>query len=319
MPETTVPIQRITVVGAGLMGHGISQVFASAGFDVAITDANPAALPKAVEGIRTILELFRENQLITRDQAEDAVRRVRTEPDLQKALDGAQYVVEAVFEDIELKRKVFGDLDRLCPPDVILTSNTSGLSANDIAQGLARQERFCVTHFWNPPHFVPLVEVVRADRRSGTTISTAVDVLRKAGKVPVVVQKDVPGFVGNRLQYALFREAVALVEQGVVTAEDVDTVVEMSFGRRYPSVGPLKTADLNGTGLFATIASYLFRDLDCAQEPHKLLKDLVAGGNVGVKSGRGFFEWTPEMAAETIRRRDLQLIRFLQQDQAENT
>lgn len=310
-------IQRVTVVGAGLMGHGIAQVLASAGFDVTLTDANAEALPKAVSGIERILALFAEHELVTTQEATSALARVRTEPELAVAIDGAQYVVEAVFEEIGLKRRVFGELDRLCPPEVVLTSNTSGLSANAIAQGLERQERFCVTHFWNPPHIVPLVEVVQADRTDRRTVETAVAVLRRGGKVPVVVRKDVPGFVGNRLQYALFREAVSLVEQGVVSADDLDTVVEMSFGRRYPTVGPLKTADLNGTGLFATIASYLYRDLEDTKAPQRLLTGLVENGHVGVKSGRGFHEWTPNKAADIIEKRDRQLIRFLQQDKAE--
>ncbi len=310
-------IHRIAVVGAGLMGHGIAQIFSLAGRQVVLTDANADALPKAKEGIAHILRLFVEYALCTRSEADAALSRVSLEPRFEKAVADADYVVEAVFEDIGLKQKVFTELDRLCRPGVILTSNTSGLSSNGIARDTKRKSLCCVTHFWNPPHILPLVEVVRNDETSDETVATIVSLMKSANKAPVVVQKDIPGQVGNRLQYALFREAVALVEQGVCSPEDIDTVVKMSFGRRLTTIGPLETADINATSLFASISHYLFKELDTAQDTHEYLKNLVDKGRTGVKAGAGFHEWTPEKLDRTMARRDSELLRWLQQDKKE--
>jgi 3-hydroxybutyryl-CoA dehydrogenase len=200
---------------------------------------------------------------------------------------------------------------------VILTSNTSGLSSNAIASLTGRKQLCSVTHFWNPPHILPLVEVVRNDETSDETVETILALLRSANKVPVVVRKDIPGQVGNRLQYALFREAVSLVEKGVCSAEDVDTVIKMSFGRRLSTIGVLETADVNATSLWANISHYLFRELDCAQDTHAYLKELIERGRTGVNAGAGFHDWPPEKLQRTLARRDGELLRWLQQDKRE--
>lgn len=310
-------IRNISVVGAGLMGHGIAQVFALAGRDVTLTDAQPEALPRARDGIARILDTFVQHDLATRAEAEAALRRVRLEPDFGKAVRDADYVTEAVFEKLELKQQVFKQLDELCRPGVILASNTSGLSSNGIAQLTRRKQLCAVTHFWNPPHILPLVEVVRNDETSDQTVQTILALLRSANKTPVVVQKDIPGQVGNRLQYALFREAVSLVERGVCSAEDVDTVIKMSFGRRLSTIGVLETADVNATSLWANISAYLFRELDTAQDTHDYLKDLIARGRTGVKEGAGFHDWPAEKLERTLARRDAELLRWLQVDKKE--
>jgi 3-hydroxybutyryl-CoA dehydrogenase len=284
---------------------------------VTLTDAQPDALPKAREGIAKILDLFVQYNLATRAEADAALGRVTLEPNFEKAVGDADYVVEAVFENIELKQKVFTDLDRATKPGVILTSNTSGLSSNGIASKTNRKALCAVTHFWNPPHILPLVEVVRNDETSEETVQTILDLMRSANKTPVVVQKDIPGQVGNRLQYALFREAVSLVEQGVCSAEDVDTVIKMSFGRRLSTIGVLETADVNATSLWANISHYLFKELDTAQDTHPYLKNLIEKGRTGVKEGAGFHDWPAEKLDRTLARRDAELLRWLQQDKKE--
>jgi 3-hydroxybutyryl-CoA dehydrogenase len=299
------------------MGHGIGQVLALSGREVVLTDARPEALPRAREGIARNLDLFVEYELAARAEADAALGRVHLEPSFERAVGQADYVVEAVFEDVELKKRVFADLDRACRPGVILTSNTSGLSSNAIASLTDRKPLCSITHFWNPPHILPLVEVVRNDQTSDETVETILALLRSANKVPVVVRKDVPGQVGNRLQYALFREAVSLVEKGVCSAEDVDTVIKTSFGRRLSTIGVLETADVNATSLWANISHYLFRDLDCAQDTHPYLKELIAQGRTGVNAGGGFHDWPPEKLQNTLARRDRELLRWLQQDKRE--
>ncbi len=307
-------IQKVLVVGAGLMGHGIGQVFAQAGYAVVLNDLDDERLGRAVEGIRRNLDLFVREGLLTATEAEATLARITTEVDLPRAARDADLVVEATFEDLEGKRAVLGRLGMLCPAHTILTSNTSGLSVNAMAPATNRPDRFVVTHFWNPPHLIPLVEVVRGENTAETTIARVVAVLRSIDKAPVVVQKDVLGFVGNRLQYALFREALGLIQNGVCTAEDIDTVVKMSFGRRLTTAGPLETADLNGTDLFFNISRYLFPDLDNSTEPHPFFRQLIAEGRIGVKAGRGFRDWPGDRAERIRERRDRELIRWLKQD-----
>jgi 3-hydroxybutyryl-CoA dehydrogenase len=307
-------IQKVLVVGAGLMGHGIGQVFAQAGYAVVLNDLDDERLGRAVEGIRRNLDLFVREGLLTATEAEATLARITTEVDLPRAARDADLVVEATFEDLEGKRTVLGRLGMLCPAHTILTSNTSGLSVNAMAPATNRPDRFVVTHFWNPPHLIPLVEVVRGENTAETTIARVVAVLRSIDKAPVVVQKDVLGFVGNRLQYALFREALGLIQNGVCTAEDIDTVVKMSFGRRLTTAGPLETADLNGTDLFFNISRYLFPDLDNSTEPHPFFRQLIAEGRIGVKAGRGFRDWPGDRAERIRERRDRELIRWLKQD-----
>src|SRR3989442_866894 len=258
--------------------------------------------------------VLKRDDVTTRAEADAALGRVNLEPDFARAVGQADYVTEAVFEDLELKQKVFADLDRACQPGVILTSNTSGLSSNGIAKLTDRKPLCCVTHFWNPPHILPLVEVVRNDQTSDQTVETILDLLRSANKTPVVVQKDIPGQVGNRLQYALFREAVSLVEKGVCTPEDVDTVIKMSFGRRLSTIGVLETADVNATSLWANISHYLFRELDTAQDTHPYLRRLIEEGRTGVSAGAGFHDWPAEKLERTLARRDAELLRWLQGD-----
>lgn len=307
-------IRKVLIVGSGLMGHGIGQVFAQGGYDVVLNDLDEERLRGAVAGVNRNLNLFVNEALITPADAANALARISTDVDLARAAADADLVVEATFESLEGKRAALKRIGELTPERTLLASNTSGLSCNAMAPATGRADRFVVAHFWNPPHLIPLVEVVRGERTADTTIARMVDVLKSIGKVPVVVQKDVLGFVGNRLQYALFREALGLVQNGVCTAEDIDTVVKMSFGRRLTTAGPLETADINGTDLFYNISQYLLPDLDASTAPHPFFKELIAEGHIGVKSGRGFREWPGDLADQIKQRRDRELIRWLKVD-----
>jgi 3-hydroxybutyryl-CoA dehydrogenase len=307
-------IRRVLIVGAGLMGHGIGQVFAQGGYEVVLNDVDEERLRKAVEGIRSNLDLFVQEALLTPAEAANAQVRVSTEPDLAVAARDADVIVEATFENLESKGAVLHRIGELAPARALLASNTSGLSVNAMAPATGRPDRFVVAHFWNPPHLIPLVEIVRGEQTAETTIQTMVDVLRSIEKQPVVVQKDVLGFVGNRLQYALFREALALVQNGVCTAEDIDTVVKTSFGRRLTTAGPLETADINGTDLFYNISKYLFPDLDAMAAPPPFFEQLIAEGRTGVRVGKGFRDWPGDRAERVRQARDRELIRWLKAD-----
>jgi 3-hydroxybutyryl-CoA dehydrogenase len=288
---------RIAVLGAGLMGHGIAQVFALAGHDVTITDAAAASLDSVKSRIAANLKDLGDD--------ETAVERVTPCADLAAAVGDADYVVEAVLEDLPLKRKLFADVERHVRPDAILASNTSVIPITQIMGGLQRRERALGTHWWNPPYLVPLVEVIGTQWTSQAAIDWTIALHKEAGKTPVHVKKDVPGFVGNRLQHALWRECIALVANGICDAETVDTVIKASFGRRLAVLGPLENADLVGTDLTLAIHKTVLPDLDRTPGPSPYLETLVADGKLGMKTGEGFRTWTAAEQA-TLRGRVLQ-------------
>ena len=281
---------KIAVVGAGLMGHGIAQVFALAGHDVTITDAVKASLDSAKARILTNLKDLGDDQ--------SAVERVTPVADLAQAVRGADYVVEAVLEDLTVKQKLFIEIERYARPDTILASNTSVIPITEIMQGLARRERALGTHWWNPPYLVPLVEVIETQWTSPAAVDFTMQLHAAAGKKPAHVKKDVPGFIGNRLQHALWREAIALVERGICDAQTVDDVIKAAFGRRLAVLGPLENADMVGTDLTLAIHKTVLPDIDSRPGPSPYLEKLVADGKLCFKSGEGFRKWSPQQQQE---------------------
>jgi 3-hydroxybutyryl-CoA dehydrogenase len=288
---------RIAVVGAGLMGHGMAQVFALHGHEVAVYDPAPASLAN----LKTRIEVN------LRDLGDDvsAVDRVTPVAALAEAVRDAEFIVEAALEDLPLKQKVFAEIEAAARPDAILASNTSVIPITAIMQGLRDRTRALGTHWWNPPYLVPLVEVIGTEWTSPAAIEFTMKLHAAIGKTPVRVKKDVPGFVGNRLQHALWREAVSLVEHGICDAETVDTVIKASFGRRLAVLGPLENADLVGTDLTLAIHKTVLPAIDSRPGPSPYLEKLVADGKLGMKSGEGFRAWTAEQQA-ALRRRVLE-------------
>lgn len=280
---------RIAVIGAGLMGHGIAQVFALAGHDVTITDAHKPTLDSALSRISANL----------RDLGDDetAVTRVKPVADLADCVRDADYVVEAILEDMPLKQKTFAEIEKHVRTDTILASNTSVMPITEIMQGLQHRERALGTHWWNPPFLVPLVEVIATRWTSQAAIDFTMKLHEDARKQPAHVKKDVPGFIGNRLQHALWREAVSLVERGICDAETVDRVIKAAFGRRLAVLGPLENADMVGTDLTLAIHKTVLPDIDHRPGPSPYLERLVAEGKLGFKSGEGFREWSAEEQA----------------------
>lgn len=287
----------VAVVGAGLMGHGIAQVFAQAGHRVALSDSDPGMLGTAGARIaRNLAEMGVPSA--------PALGRVRTTASLADAVAAADLVIESAPEVVELKQQLFADIAAIAPAHAVLASNTSvipitrlGARLDDDARG-----RLLGTHWWNPPHLIPLVEVVRTVHTRADLVAWTVELLREAGKVPVVVQRDVTGFIGNRLNQAMWREAIALVEAGVCDAETIDTVVTHGFGLRLPVLGPMANADLIGLDLTRTLHELLFADLSDAAAPSPLLDRLLADGHTGMKSGSGLRHWEPG-EPEAVRKR----------------
>lgn len=281
---------RIAVVGAGLMGHGIAQVFALAGHDVTIYDSVKATLDTAKDRIRANLKDLGDD--------ERATDRVTPMGDLSQAVRDADYVVEAVLEDLPLKQKLFGEIEMHVRADTILASNTSVIPITRMMENLKHRERALGTHWWNPPYLVPLVEVIETEWTAAGAVDFTMKLHAQAGKTPAHVKKDVPGFIGNRLQHALWREAIALVEHGICDAETVDSVVKAAFGRRLAVLGPLENADMVGTDLTLAIHKTVLPDIDSSRGPSPYLENLVAEGKLGFKSGEGFRRWTSRQQAE---------------------
>jgi 3-hydroxybutyryl-CoA dehydrogenase len=288
---------RIAVIGAGLMGHGIAQVFALAGHDVSIHDSIAANLDTAKARILTNLKDLGDDPTV--------VERVQPTAELAAAVREADYVVEAVLEDLPLKQKLFVEIEEHVRPHTVLASNTSVIPITKIMEGLRDRSRALGTHWWNPPYLVPLVEVIGTQWTSQQAIDWTIALHKAAGKMPVHVKKDVPGFVGNRLQHALWREAVALVERGICDAETVDTVIKASFGRRLAVLGPLENADLVGTDLTLAIHKTVLPDIENRPGPSPYLEALVAKGKLGFKSGEGFRPWSAD-AQRALRAKVLQ-------------
>jgi 3-hydroxybutyryl-CoA dehydrogenase len=277
---------RIAVVGAGLMGHGIAQVFALAGHEVNITDT-------VVQNLDTVQSRIAAN---LRDLGDDESAAERVQPcvDLTEAVRDADFIVEAIAERLDLKQKLFADIELRARRDAVLASNTSVIPITAIMQDMIRKERALGTHWWNPPFLVPLVEVIETQWTSPQAVAFTMDLHKAAGKMPAHVKKDVPGFIGNRLQHALWREAISLVERGICDAKTVDDVVKASFGRRLAVLGPMENADQVGTDLTLAIHDVVLPAIESRPGPSPLLQQLVADGKLGFKSGQGFQSWSAE-------------------------
>jgi 3-hydroxybutyryl-CoA dehydrogenase len=286
--------ERIAVIGAGLMGHGIAQVFACAGHAVAVQDPYPAALAALHDRVAANLRRL--------GLSEAPLQLISAHERLEDAVQGAAFVFEAAPEDVALKQELLARLTQLAGPEAIVASNTSSMPVGLIFKNATGLHRAVGTHWWNPPFLIPLVEVVQGEQTSAATIDKTMALLSAVGKLPVHVRKDVPGFVANRLQHALWREAIALVQGGVCDAETVDICIKNSFGLRLSVLGPLETADLVGLDMTLSIHEQILPFIDRTPGPLQILKDKVAAGDLGMKTGLGFRAWTEEEAAATRQR-----------------
>lgn len=282
--------QRIGIIGAGLMGHGIAQAFAAAGHPVDIQEPDPGRRAGILDRIRRNLREL--------GQDAGAADRIHPQATLEDTVGQADVVIEAVPEDLALKQRIFAAVEAAAPSHALLASNTSVIPIGRVMEAVRDRTRAMGAHWWNPPYLIPLVEVIQTPDTADAAISAMMELLASIGKMPVHVRKDVPGFIGNRLQHALWREAIALVENGVCDARTVDTVVKASFGRRLVVLGPLENADLVGTDLTLAVHEHVLPDLDRNPGPSALLRELVASGRLGMKTGAGFRSWTEAERAE---------------------
>ena len=303
-------IKNILICGAGMMGKNIGFVFASnPDFQVGMYDLYPTDVEA---GIRTNTKQLVDKGVLTEAELADRLSRISFTNDIDSDIvKNADFVIEAVFEDMQIKRETFAKLEARCAEDTIFCTNSSVMSPSEISAELKHRERFVGTHFWNPGHLIPLVEVVKSDASSDEVAQTVMEVLRSVGKKPVLCKKDVPGFIANRMQHALWREAISIVENGIADAATVDEAVRYSFGLRLPQLGPMENADMVGTDLTYNIHNYILQDLEDSHKPSPLLEQLKNEGKIGFKTGEGFQKWTPEQAAKANADLNEYLIRML--------
>jgi 3-hydroxybutyryl-CoA dehydrogenase len=283
-------IRTIAVIGTGTMGRGIAYLAAAAGYDTVIHDADGGALDAARSSIESTLRKGVEKGKLTGDAAAAAIERIHLAPDLEPAVHGADLIIEAVPEILELKTELFAQADLFCGEEAILASNTSSISITKLASTVERRDRFVGLHFFNPPHVMKLIEIVRGERTSDATVEQVHEVAVKMGKTPIVV-RDSPGFATSRLGVAIGLEAMRMLEEGVASAADIDRAMELGYN--HP-MGPLRLTDLVGLDVRLGIAEYLAQTLGRRFEPPQILKDMVARGELGKKTGKGFYDWPDE-------------------------
>ena len=287
-------IEHITVIGAGLMGHGIALEFALAGYGVNLTDISQEKLSDAINTIKTTLKNLVNMGLVSDKTAEETPGRINTFTDLKDSVSNADFVIEAVNENLSLKKSIFSQLDQFCLNHTILASNSSSFMPSQIAPNTERKSLTLVAHYFNPPYLLPLVEIVRSPFTSVETIDTAYGLFLHLGKKPVVLQKEAPGFIANRIQVAILREAISIVEKGIASPEDVDIAVRNSFGRREAIAGPFEVADVGGWDVVVASISEILPDIESSVNIPSMARDLVQRGDLGMKTGKGIYEWSPE-------------------------
>ncbi len=304
--------ESVAVIGAGLMGHGIAQAFTQGGCYVTLYDSDQTVLKQAKERIRLNLKALAQKGLEEEGRVDEILARIMPIADLAEAVRGADFVVESVTEDLLIKREVFNAIDALAPEEAILATNTSMLTISEIGKDVREKGRLVVTHWFNPPYLIPVVEVVKGAFTSQDTVEKAIRLLEKIGKMPVRILKEVPGHLLNRIQFALFRETLSLLQEGVATPEDIDKAVSASLGLRLATIGPLKSIDLAGIDLFWYGMRNMYSHLDNSLEPQEIIREKVSAGDVGRKSGKGFFEYeSAGVLSEDEKARDDKIMQLL--------
>ena len=297
-------IEKVAVVGAGIMGHDLALLFSRAGYPVIMRDVTPELVTKGITNARSDLEVFINRGHISKSEASEIMGRITVTTDLEEAVSDADFVTEAVTENLDLKKEIFSEMESYCARETILASNTSGIMMSDISAEMKHPERTIITHYHIPPHIVPVVEVVKGNRTSEGTLEITCDLLKKIGKLPVIIKKEIEGFISNRLQFAMVREAFHLVDEGVADPVDIDLVVRAGFGFRYPTYGPFVQMDQSGLDTYLTLACRLFKNLSNRTDDPESIRKLVAQGKLGVKSGEGFYNYAEYDKTEFINQRD---------------
>jgi len=308
-------IKTISVLGSGIMGHGIAQAFLMAGYPVLLYDLKESILETATAHIKKNLELFHDAGLVKKREIAPALRRLTATTDLRVAVEHGDFILEAAPENLALKQDLFRQVESLCPEQAIIASNTSSLRMTDIGSRVKKQERLIITHWFNPPHIVPTVEVVKGEKTSEATVETTVALLTKIGKLPVKINLELPGFLVNRIQMAMAREVVDLYEKGVASAADIDKAIKGSIGFRLASIGMLLTMDLGGLDVWLKVYKNVIPKIRSSTEAPEALQRLVSQGHYGIKTGKGFYDYVQDFSKEeldeAVRKRDEEFLKRL--------
>lgn len=300
-------VKRAAIIGTGTMGPGMGAVLERAGVDVALYDVSEEQLEKAKPGVelaRSVLDRLSDGN----GGGGTAAATLRYEPDLAAALEGADMVVEAVPEKLELKQQVFADFERHVAPETILASNTSGIPITKIAESLEHPERVIGTHWSNPPHLIPMIEIIPGESTSPEVTAATQELVKQIGYFPCTLKKEVPGFVENRVLYAIMRECLALVDEGVVDAEELDLNVKWGIGYKLAVVPPMALLDMAGLDIYNAVASYLNQDLSDEKGVSSTITERVEQGKLGIKTRGGLFEYDDERAAALQKERAAALV-----------
>ncbi len=311
-------IKTVCNLGTGTMGFGIAVIFAMAGYNVRMYGRSEESIARGFKGVNEALKIYCEHDLIKTADVSGIIGHIKGTTTLEDAAGDADFVIESIAENLQTKQEVFAKLDKICPKHTIFATSTSGLSPTAIAEAIERKDKFVVAHFWNPPHLIPLVEVVPGKYTIQETVDITWQLMEKIGKKPVALKREALGFIGNRLQLALLREALYIVESGIASKDAVDITMKYSLGRRLSSTGPLESADLGGLDIFRNISSYLLADLCNTTAISPLLQAAVDQGTLGAKTGTGLYEWSPEKLSQIKKLREDILIEWLIRDKAEN-
>lgn len=307
-------MRQISIIGAGTMGHSIALTVAWRNLSATIYAMDEKEVERATASIQQKVDTLVHSELLSEGDSIQLLRNIRFTTSLMDCIKGTDFIIEAVPEKLAIKKELYQLVEAFIQPHIPIASNTSGIPTSSLSADMLYPDRFIITHFWNPAHLIPLVEVVPGKETSEKTVEQTMDLLKQLGKKAILVRKEVPGFIGNRLQFALFREAQYLMSEGVASKEDIDLAVTHSIGRRLPMTGPLMSADFTGLDVVHAISEYLYEDLCSETKPGATMTQLIETYQLGVKSGQGFYTWDEDGLNEINKRREQLLIEFLKLD-----
>jgi 3-hydroxybutyryl-CoA dehydrogenase len=304
-------IQQAAIIGSGVMGHGIAQSYALAGYPIYMYDLKEEFLQKAIESVENNLYLLVNEGLITEEKKKEALANIHITTDLEAAVKESDIITEAIPEVLEMKWDLFAKLEQYAKPEAIIASNTSTLPISRLAEKSSSAHRMIITHFFNPAQLVPLVEIVKHEKTDDSVVELIMELMVKIGKTPILLKKEVPGFIANRLQAAIVREAFHLLKEGVADACDIDTAVTAGPGFRWAFIGPIETTDFGGLDTWKRVMDNLAPELDQSERAPEILNERVEKGNLGTKSGQGIYSYADISVAEKIKKRDENFIHLL--------
>ncbi|MDD9149085.1 3-hydroxyacyl-CoA dehydrogenase family protein [Sporolactobacillus sp. CQH2019] len=303
-------MQNIAIIGSGVMGRGIAQSFAVGGYSVTINDIKTAFLEKARQNIEDNLSLMVEAGQLTNDQKKEAASRISYSIDQKDSVSDADLIIEAIPEDINMKWNLYQNLEQIKKPEAVVSSNTSTFPISKLTEKTSFDGRFIITHFFNPAHLVPLVEIVKKDETDPEVADEVINLLKQIGKSPILLKKEINGFIANRLQTALVREAFSLVDKGIASAEDVDKAITDGPGFRWAFVGPIRTAEFGGLDTWKHVIDNIAPELDKSEGAPEIINRLVAEGKLGTKTGEGLFTYSGNEVQEALNQRDRQFVQL---------